>query len=85
MVATVLCVGITGKRTYTSTPEIQYSNPSGMYHSGVGGGGYMIVKSPDGQVEFVDFREVAPGNNSDITRRKSTNSDFLSCRVPGNV
>lgn len=32
-----------------------------MYHSGVGGGGYMVVKAPDGKFEFIDFRETAPG------------------------
>lgn len=31
-----------------------------MYHSGIGGGGFMLIKSPDGDSEFVDFRETAP-------------------------
>jgi gamma-glutamyltranspeptidase/glutathione hydrolase len=32
----------------------------GMYHSGLGGGGFMIVRSSNGTYEFVDFRETAP-------------------------
>lgn len=31
-----------------------------MYHSGIGGGGFMLVRSPDGSFEMVDFRETAP-------------------------
>lgn len=31
-----------------------------MYHSGIGGGGFALVRSPDGAFEFVDFRETAP-------------------------
>ena len=31
-----------------------------MYHSGVGGGGFMLIRSPNGTHEFVDFREIAP-------------------------
>lgn len=32
----------------------------GMYHSGIGGGGFMLVRSPNGTDEFIDFRETAP-------------------------
>lgn len=32
----------------------------GMYHSGIGGGGFMLVRGPDGQYENIDFRETAP-------------------------
>lgn len=31
-----------------------------MYHSGIGGGGFMLVRSPNGSYEFIDFRETAP-------------------------
>lgn len=31
-----------------------------MYHSGVGGGGFMLVRAPNGTYEFIDFRETAP-------------------------
>ena len=32
----------------------------GMYHSGVGGGGFMLVRGSNGSYEFIDFRETAP-------------------------
>jgi gamma-glutamyltranspeptidase/glutathione hydrolase len=32
----------------------------GMYHSGLGGGGFMLVRSSNGSYEFIDFREMAP-------------------------
>ena len=32
----------------------------GMYHSGIGGGGFMLVRGPASEYEFIDFREVAP-------------------------
>jgi gamma-glutamyltranspeptidase / glutathione hydrolase len=31
----------------------------GMYHSGIGGGGFMLVRAPNGTYEFIDFRETA--------------------------
>ena len=31
-----------------------------MYHSGIGGGGFMLVRSPNGTFEYIDFRETAP-------------------------
>ena len=31
-----------------------------MYHSGIGGGGFAIVRSPNGSYEVIDFREAAP-------------------------
>jgi len=32
----------------------------GMYHSGIAGGGFALVRSQDGVYEAVDFRETAP-------------------------
>ncbi|KAI0473382.1 gamma-glutamyltranspeptidase [Xylariaceae sp. FL0804] len=32
----------------------------GMYHSGLGGGGFMTVRGSNGSYEFIDFRETAP-------------------------
>lgn len=31
-----------------------------MYHSGPGGGSFAVVRSPEGEYEFIDFREQAP-------------------------
>jgi gamma-glutamyltranspeptidase / glutathione hydrolase len=47
----------------------------GMYHSGIGGGGFALIKSPNGTYECVDFRETAPAsyyetmfvNNTDLS------------------
>ena len=47
----------------------------GMYHSGVGGGGFMLVRGANGSYEMIDFRETAPAaafqdmykNNSDAS------------------
>jgi gamma-glutamyltranspeptidase/glutathione hydrolase len=32
----------------------------GMYHSGIGGGGFLLLRLSDGTYEFVDMRETAP-------------------------
>lgn len=32
----------------------------GMYHSGIGGGGFLILRTSNGSYEYVDFRETAP-------------------------
>ncbi|KAK3387190.1 gamma-glutamyltranspeptidase [Podospora didyma] len=32
----------------------------GMYHSGIGGGGFMLVRDKDGGYEAIDYRETAP-------------------------
>lgn len=37
----------------------------GMYHSGIGGGGFMLVRSPNGTFEDIDFREKAPAAASE--------------------
>lgn len=34
----------------------------GMYHSGIGGGGFMLVRAANGSYEFIDFRETAPAS-----------------------
>ncbi|KAF2239172.1 gamma-glutamyltranspeptidase [Viridothelium virens] len=33
----------------------------GMYHSGIGGGGFGVVRATNGSYDFFDFRETAPG------------------------
>lgn len=33
-----------------------------MYHSGIGGGGFALVRQPNDKYEFVDFRETAPAD-----------------------
>lgn len=65
MVASMFCIGVISKHTLPPSPvslgqENELMNMAGMYHSGIGGGGMMLVKAEDGAFEFVDFRESAP-------------------------
>lgn len=46
-----------------------------MYHSGVGGGGFMLVRASNGSYEFIDFRETAPAA---ATENMFTNKSSLS-------
>ena len=59
MVASVLCVGVTG-----------------MYHSGIGGGGFMLVRSCNGSYEFIDFRETAPAAAFESMYNNNTNASI---------
>jgi len=34
----------------------------GMYHSGIGGGGFMLVRDSEGNYESIDYREAAPAD-----------------------
>lgn len=60
----------------------------GMYHSGIGGGGFMLVKAPNGTFEYIDFRETAPAaafeemfdNNT-----KASTLGGLASGVPGEL
>lgn len=60
-----------------------------MYHSGIAGGGFLLVKSPNGTFEFVDFRETAPAaafedmfnNTSDASTRGGL-ARFVSDDIP---
>lgn len=35
-----------------------------MYHSGIGGGGFAVIRSSEGSYETIDFREAAPRSAS---------------------
>ncbi|KAF2097654.1 gamma-glutamyltransferase [Rhizodiscina lignyota] len=60
----------------------------GMYHSGIGGGGFMLVRAPNGTYQFIDFRETAPAaayqdmydNNTDLSLHGG-----LASGVPGEL
>lgn len=45
-----------------------------MYHSGISGGGFMLVRAPNGSFEFVDFRETAPAAAFEEMYRNNTRS-----------
>ncbi|KAF2684787.1 gamma-glutamyltranspeptidase [Lentithecium fluviatile CBS 122367] len=59
-----------------------------IYHSGIGGGGFMIVRSPNGTHEFIDFRETAPAAaTKDMFRNNEPASRIggLASGVPGEL
>ncbi|KAJ6145377.1 Glutathione hydrolase proenzyme [Penicillium chermesinum] len=61
---------------------------TGMYHSGIGGGGFMVVRSPDGEYEFIDFRETAPAAAYQDMFKNNTNAAVyggLASGVPGEI
>ncbi|KIX00131.1 gamma-glutamyltransferase [Rhinocladiella mackenziei CBS 650.93] len=60
----------------------------GMYHSGIGGGGFMIVRDPEGSYEFIDFRETAPAAAFQDMYNNNTDASIfggLASGVPGEV
>ena len=60
----------------------------GMYHSGIGGGGFMLVRGSNGSYEFIDFRETAPAAAyQDMYNRNINASIFggLASGIPGEV
>ncbi|KAL2809642.1 nucleophile aminohydrolase [Aspergillus granulosus] len=60
----------------------------GMYHSGIGGGGFMLVKSPNGTFEYIDFRETAPAAAFEEMFNSNTGastSGGLASGVPGEL
>lgn len=60
----------------------------GMYHSGIGGGGFMLVRSNNGSYEFIDFRETAPAAAFQDMYNANTNISIyggLASGVPGEL
>ncbi|KAG8525933.1 uncharacterized protein KY384_000695 [Bacidia gigantensis] len=60
----------------------------GMYHSGLGGGGFMIVRGSNGSYEFIDFRETAPAAAFEDMYKDNVNASIyggLASGVPGEV
>ncbi|KAB5586120.1 gamma-glutamyltranspeptidase [Coniochaeta sp. 2T2.1] len=60
----------------------------GMYHSGIGGGGFMLVRDKDGNYESIDYRETAPAAaHRDMFQGNVEGSIFggLSAGVPGEL
>ncbi|KAL8380861.1 hypothetical protein RB595_005246 [Gaeumannomyces hyphopodioides] len=59
-----------------------------MYHSGIGGGGFMLVRGADGSHEVIDYRETAPAAASeDMYRDNVAGSVYggLSVGIPGEL
>ncbi|KAF2105154.1 gamma-glutamyltranspeptidase [Lophiotrema nucula] len=60
----------------------------GMHLTGIGGGGFALVRAPNGTYEFVDFRESAPAASFENMYDKDVNASILgglSSGVPGEV
>ncbi|KAI1195444.1 gamma-glutamyltransferase 1 [Nemania serpens] len=60
----------------------------GMYHSGIAGGGFMLVRGRDGQYEFIDFRETAPAAAFQDMYNNNTAASLyggLASGVPGEL
>ncbi|KAK6064206.1 gamma-glutamyltranspeptidase [Seiridium cupressi] len=60
----------------------------GMVHSGVGGGGFMLVRSSNGSYEFIDFRETAPAAAFQDMYVNNTDASLyggLASGVPGEL
>jgi gamma-glutamyltranspeptidase len=60
----------------------------GMYHSGIGGGGFMLVRGAEGHYETIDFRESAPAAAFQDMYKHDVNASVhggLSVAVPGEL
>lgn len=60
----------------------------GMYHSGIGGGGFMIVRAPNGTYENIDFRETAPAAGYEEMYQGNVDGSIytgLASGVPGEL
>ncbi|OJD13648.1 gamma-glutamyltransferase [Emergomyces pasteurianus Ep9510] len=59
-----------------------------MYHSGIGGGGFAVVRTPEGEYESIDFREVAPAAAFEDMYKGNVNGSItggLASGVPGEI
>ncbi|ORY70380.1 gamma-glutamyltransferase [Pseudomassariella vexata] len=59
-----------------------------MVHSGIGGGGFMLVRSPNGTYEYIDFRETAPAAAFEDMYTNNTAASLyggLASGVPGEL
>ncbi|KAN0107880.1 gamma-glutamyltranspeptidase [Hyaloscypha variabilis] len=60
----------------------------GMVHSGIGGGGFMLVRDSDGNYEAIDFRETAPAAASEDMYNNDVYGSVrggLASGVPGDL
>jgi gamma-glutamyltranspeptidase/glutathione hydrolase len=64
------------------------SKVTGSHHSGIGGGGFMLVRGSDGEYESIDFRETAPAAASENMYENNIIGSVrtgLASGVPGDV
>jgi gamma-glutamyltranspeptidase/glutathione hydrolase len=58
------------------------------YHSGIGGGGFMLVRGSNGSYEFIDFRETMPAAGYQDMYNNDTDASLyggLASGVPGEL
>lgn len=58
------------------------------WHSGVGGGGFMLVRAPNGSYEFIDFRETMPAAGYQDMYNNDINASLyggMASGVPGEL
>lgn len=58
------------------------------YHSGIGGGGFMLVRGSNGTYEFIDFRETMPAAGTQDMYNNNTMASLiggLASGVPGEL
>ena len=58
------------------------------YHSGIGGGGFMLVRASNGSYEFIDFRETMPAAGTQDMYNNDINDSLyggLASGVPGEL
>jgi gamma-glutamyltranspeptidase/glutathione hydrolase len=59
-----------------------------MYHSGIGGGGFMLVRDSKGKYEVIDYRETAPAASDKDMYKDSKNASTiggLAVGIPGEL
>ncbi|KAK4181151.1 gamma-glutamyltranspeptidase [Triangularia setosa] len=60
----------------------------GMYHSGIGGGGFMLVRDELGHYEVIDYRETAPASAHKDMYKHDRNASViggLAVGIPGEI
>ncbi|KAL7944624.1 gamma-glutamyltranspeptidase [Trichoderma barbatum] len=60
----------------------------GMYHSGIGGGGFAVLRDANGQYEAIDFREAAPAAAFEDMYKNNSNASIrggLAVGVPSEI
>ncbi|KAK5661002.1 hypothetical protein OQA88_12380 [Cercophora sp. LCS_1] len=60
----------------------------GMYHSGIGGGGFLLVRNSSGEYEVIDYRETAPRYaDQDMYKNKpnASTTGGLAVGIPGEL
>lgn len=92
MVGTVACIGVVGMyhsgKVYSDLRVSIQSIEHALMNTGLGGGGFMLVRAPNGTYEFIDFRETAPAAAFEDMYKNNEQASLtggLASGVPGEV